>query len=76
MGIFKEILADNKKFKAVILKSEKTYEIQLFKYFPECVDEEGDTWEEFWQEITYTKTITDTEQNAIKLAKEELSLLK
>ncbi|WP_335490305.1 hypothetical protein [Bacillus sp. JJ1773] len=48
----------------------------MFQYFPDCVDEEGDTWEEIWQEITATKTITDTEQNAVKLAIEEPALLK
>ncbi|WML58102.1 hypothetical protein [Neobacillus sp. PS2-9] len=76
MESFKEILSVNKKYKAVIFKSERTYEIRLFQYFPECVDEEGDTWEEFWQEITTTKTKTDTEQYAAKLAIEELALLK
>lgn len=76
MENFKEILSANKKYKAVILKSGRTYEIRLFQYFPECVDGEGDTWEEYWQEITTTKTITDTEQNAVKLAEEELGLLK
>ena len=75
MESFKEILSANQKYKVVIFKSERTYEIRLFQYFPECVDEEGDTWEEFWQEITTTKTITDTEQNAVKLAIEELALL-
>jgi hypothetical protein len=54
----------------------RTYRVQLFKYFAEYVDVDGDVWEELWQEVTTSNTITDTEQNAIKLAAEELSLLK
>jgi hypothetical protein len=40
---FKEILSTNKRYKAVIYKNGGSYEIKLFKFFPECVDEEGDT---------------------------------
>ncbi|MDQ6598947.1 hypothetical protein [Bacillus salipaludis] len=76
MEIGKEIFSDSKNHKAVIFKKSKIFEIRFFKCFPECIDEEGDTWEEFWQEITQTTTITDTVQIAIKLAKEELGLLK
>ena len=54
----------------------RTYRVQLFKYFAKYVDDDGDVWEELWQEVTTSNTITDTEQNAIKLAAEELSLLK
>ncbi|OIK11032.1 hypothetical protein BIV60_18965 [Bacillus sp. MUM 116] len=60
MEIVKELFSDSQNHKAVILKRGKIFEINFFKYFPECIDEEGDIWEEFWQEITQTTTITDT----------------
>ena len=46
-----------------------------FEYFPECVDEEGDNWEEFWQVITTTKTITDTEAECSKTCNRGTSLI-
>lgn len=76
MEIVKELFSDSKDHKAVILKKGKIFEIHFFKYFPGFIDEDGDIWEELWQDITQTTTITDTEQNAIKLTKEELALLK
>lgn len=72
----KEIFSANKKYKAVIYKNRGIYEIKLFQFYPEIIDNEGDIWEEFWQEVTTTKTITDTELNAVKLATKELDLLK
>ncbi|SES46081.1 hypothetical protein [Psychrobacillus sp. OK032] len=75
MEICKEIIAKNKKYKAVIFTIGGIYRVQLFEYLPECVDDDGDVWEALWQEVTTSNTITDTEQNAIKLAEEELNLL-
>ncbi|WP_354472702.1 hypothetical protein [Lysinibacillus parviboronicapiens] len=76
MEICKEIMTKNKEYKAIIYKIGRIYRIRLFKYFPECIDDTGDVWEEFWQDVTNCNTITDTEQNAIKLAEEGLSLFK
>jgi len=47
MVVVKEILTDSENYKAVISKRGKLFEIQLFKYFPECIDEEGDSWGDF-----------------------------
>jgi len=74
MEICKEIITKNKKYKATIFKIGRIYRVQLFEYFPECVDDDGDIWEELWQEVTTSNTITDSEQSAIKLAEKELSL--
>lgn len=69
-----EIYSKDKRYKAVILKDRTYYRIVLLKYYPETVDEDGDLLEEFWQEINKSNTITDSKENAIKLAKEQLSL--
>lgn len=76
MEIVKEMFSDSQNHKAIILKKGKTFEIHFYKYFPGFIDEDGDTWEKLWQDKTQITTITDTEHNAIKLAKEELRLLK
>lgn len=43
-----ELFSDSKNHKAVILKRGKIFEIIFLKYIPECIDEEGVTWEKVW----------------------------
>ena len=44
MEICNEIIEKNKKYKAIIFKIGSIYCVQLFEYFPEFVDDDGDFW--------------------------------